>query len=76
MKRIRKTAIALGVAMMMLLATSLTRAQVMQQVPAEALLVLKVNNLTATNEKVMKLANEMSVKLDVFAVAGGASRAK
>src|SRR5262249_18858568 len=61
MNRIRQTAAVIGVALAMLLATCVARAQVMQQMPGDALLVLKVNNLSAVNEKVTKLANDLGI---------------
>jgi hypothetical protein len=59
MTRIRKVAV-IALMLAMLLAGAV-RAQVMQQVPSDALLVLKVNNLKATNEKVIKFTNELGI---------------
>jgi hypothetical protein len=59
MKRIRQTAV-LGLVLAMLLGGA-ARGQVMQQVPGDALLVLKVNNLARTNDKVVKFTNELGI---------------
>jgi hypothetical protein len=59
MKRIRQTAVFTVVLAIML--AGVARAQVMQQVPADALVVLKVNNLKQTNEKVIKFTNELGI---------------
>src|SRR5262245_16331421 len=59
MTRIRKAAVfALMLAMLL---AGAVQAQVMQQVPSDALLVLKVNNLKQTNEKVIKFTNELGI---------------
>lgn len=52
--------VAVGIALMLALAAS-ARAQVMEQVPASALMVFKVNNLKAFNAKVAKLAQDLGV---------------
>jgi hypothetical protein len=59
MTRISKTAVV-ALVLAMLLTCSL-RGQVMQQVPGDALVVVKVNNLKATNDKVIKFTNELGI---------------
>jgi hypothetical protein len=59
MKRIRQVAV-FAVVLAFLLA-GVARAQVMQQVPGDALFVVKVNNLKQTNEKFIKFTNELGI---------------
>jgi hypothetical protein len=46
---------------MVLLALTTARADVLEQVPSDALVVFKVNNLKATSDKVAKLANDLGL---------------
>jgi hypothetical protein len=58
--KIMKHGAVLALALMLMLNSAL-RAQVLQQVPADALVVLKVNNLKATSDKVAKLAQDLGL---------------
>jgi hypothetical protein len=59
MKRIQRGAIV-AVATLFLCA-GFVRAQVLDQVPSNALVVLKVNNLKATSDKIAKLAQDLGI---------------
>ena len=60
MKRTRLSAAA-AACVAVLLACTLARADVLEQIPSDALVVLKVNHLKATSDKVAKLANDLGV---------------
>ena len=60
MKRTRFPAAA-AACVAVLLAFTATRADVLEQLPSDSLVVLKVNNLKATSDKVAKLANDLGI---------------
>src|SRR5450432_1523772 len=58
--RMTKRGSMVGILLAMMLVCA-SQAQVIQQVPAEAMVVLKVNNLKATSDKIAKLAQDLGL---------------
>src|SRR5215217_7692884 len=71
MKRIRRVARAaiVAAAVMFVFAPLAARAQVLDQVPSDALVVIKFNKLKATSEKWGKMAQKLGIAEDKPALA-------
>src|SRR6187401_3746141 len=58
--KLMKQGVVFAIALLMLVSPIL-RAQVVQQIPSDAMIVLKVNNLKATSDKVAKLSQDLGL---------------
>src|SRR4051794_25918419 len=62
MRRVRRLGVLAGVAIAFVFSNApVSLAQVLKQVPNDALVVLKVNNLQATNVKIGALAKQLGI---------------